>query len=69
MTDKCWLVLKELGKIDKNVQNTDLLWIYCFSLHRNVSSLLTASEKYFNSTESLELHDIVMRSFTISTRI
>lgn len=58
-----------LGSLIKTVLSSDLLWIYCYSSHRNVSFLLTASGKIFNSTESTELHDIVVRSVTISSKI
>lgn len=57
-----------LGSLIKTVLSYDLLWIYCSSFHRSVPSLLTASGKMFNSTESMELHHIVVRSVTISTK-
>lgn len=49
-----------------------VLWIYCYNLHRNVTSLLKVSrkkKKKFNSTESMELRDAVERTATISTEV
>lgn len=61
--------ITSLRSLIKTVLSSDLLWIYCYNLHRNVSSLLKVSRTKSLTTDSMELQDTVERTVTISTKV